>query len=494
MNTLRHWQDKIKEKRKQTSFQEYMRTFLSWSPTGFYRNGDFISIYPSNTGRVSIQKRQDFDASRDDVIKTGRDYDFSKTFFENFQSLLLDVKLPNLYHVGNNENCDFVDTAVNSKDSYLSFIVAWDCSDVQYSFMVRENSTNVLNSSYVVTNNSSVYSSSAVTNSMNIFYSRYISNSNNIWFSSNLVGCRECLFCEWLENVSYAIENKTYPKEEYFEKKKKLLNQKEKFDMYFTKVSKIWAIHASKNCSGSSIMASENIQNGYFVNNMMNGRNVMFAGSESDGGNCYDVFAGWKWTKDCYGVVNFWWMPENIYCSYNIGFGSDIYYSMFLDDCSFCFGCVGLLNKQYCIFNKQYTKEQWYKKIDQIFMQMEEEGMLGEYFSAELNPFYFNDTFAQLFGRFQKGEVIKNGFLWRDEPIKVDIPAGVEIVSFEDVSTYQWYNSKGVWNIDKTILQKAIKDSEGNYYKITSSEYDFLVKHELPIPTNHYLKRLQSLF
>jgi hypothetical protein len=31
--------------------------------------------------------------------------------------------------------------------------------------------------------------------------------------------------------------------------------------------------------------------------------------------------------------------------------------------CKDCFGCVGMFNKQYCIYNTQYTKEEYQEKI-----------------------------------------------------------------------------------------------------------------------------------
>ena len=94
-----------------------------------------------------------------------------------------------------------------------------------------------------------------------------------------------------------------------------------------------------------------------------------------------------------------------------------------LQDCSFCLGCIGLKNKSYCILNKQYTKEEWEEKACEIFASMEADGTLGEFFPASMNPFYFNDTLAYLIDdSFTKEEVEKEGYLWRDEPIKVDIP------------------------------------------------------------------------
>lgn len=41
-------------------------------------------------------------------------------------------------------------------------------------------------------------------------------------------------------------------------------------------------------------------------------------------------------------------------------------HSIFLINSSYCFGCVGLKNKTYCIFNKQYTQEEYEKKIARL--------------------------------------------------------------------------------------------------------------------------------
>ncbi len=51
-----------------------------------------------------------------------------------------------------------------------------------------------------------------------------------------------------------------------------------------------------------------------------------------------------------------------------------------MENCKFCIGCIGLRNKEYCILNKQYTKEEREKKADEIFSRMETDGTLGEFF------------------------------------------------------------------------------------------------------------------
>lgn len=44
----------------------------------------------------------------------------------------------------------------------------------------------------------------------------------------------------------------------------------------------------------------------------------------------------------------------------------DCHFCSLCISCSDCFGCVGLTHKQYCIFNKQYSKEEYYKKVAEL--------------------------------------------------------------------------------------------------------------------------------
>lgn len=48
---------------------------------------------------------------------------------------------------------------------------------------------------------------------------------------------------------------------------------------------------------------------------------------------------------------------------------TDCHFSAFLNSCSDCFGCVALTHKKYCIFNKQYTKDEYIKKIAELKKQ-----------------------------------------------------------------------------------------------------------------------------
>ena len=186
-----------------------------------------------------------------------------------------------------------------------------------------------------------------------------------------------------------------------------------------------------------------------------------------------------------------------------------------MEACSFCLWCIGLKNKSYCILNKQYTKEERYTKVDEIFTQMEKDWQLWEFFPASMNPFYFNDTAAYLIDNsFTKEEVTAKWYLRRDEPIKVDIPDWMEIVETSELDKYEgWQDSQGrvilnsfqdldaeinsAWHIrwiNADILKKVIQDEEWNVYRIIPMEYKFLVKHGLPLPRKHWLERMKENF
>jgi hypothetical protein len=119
-----------------------------------------------------------------------------------------------------------------------------------------------------------IYQSSAINNSYNIFYSKFISDSSDIWFSTNLIGCRECIFCEGLQNKKFYIENKEYSRDEYEAEKKNILKQKELFIDYFKKLTNKAINYGSKNSSGNAIYFCENVENGFFMSRLKNGRNV----------------------------------------------------------------------------------------------------------------------------------------------------------------------------------------------------------------------------
>jgi len=70
------------------------------------------------------------------------------------------------------------------------------------------------------------------------------------------------------------------------------------------------------------------------------------------------------------------------------------FYSSNCQSCSYIFGCSGLKHQSYCIFNKQYTKEEWETIVQQIIKKMQNEGTWGEFFDPKYALFAYNESHA----------------------------------------------------------------------------------------------------
>lgn len=152
MANLEKWEEKIKEKRSKTPFREFVKEIASWEVLNLYKNKGKISRYP-DTGRVKyLDDKEAVNASR-----YALDYDFEKSFFQNFQALYHIIPFQHVMQFGYaNENSDFSDAVFGAKNSYLSFVIGFGVENIAYSAYVIQNSTNVYNSFYVTSNCSNI--------------------------------------------------------------------------------------------------------------------------------------------------------------------------------------------------------------------------------------------------------------------------------------------------------------------------------------------------
>jgi hypothetical protein len=75
--------------------------------------------------------------------------------------------------------------------------------------------------------------------------------------------------------------------------------------------------------------------------------------------------------------------------------------------CQDCFSCIGLKNKQYCIFNKQYTKAEYEKTVAHLIKKMQTDGERGEWFPKEFSPFAYNESFAHFYDQATEQDALK---------------------------------------------------------------------------------------
>jgi len=418
----------------------------------------------------------------------GVDYDFTKPFFFQFNEL--QKKVPRLYAMvtecvnseyingaAYNKNCYLIFASDHNEDSFYSHSIfycknVFECLGVRYS----EFSAECIDCEKI----------------SNCFYSQDCADSFNLYFCKNCIGCNDCIGSVNLRNKSYCIFNEQHKKEDYLKKIKEMqLGSLNNFKNIMNRSLEFYLQFPVKYFHGKNNINSI----GDYIIHSKNSFNI-FDGEDVEDSKYLYIVNKVKDSYDGYAVV------ENVelnleVISHNSSFskfclsfwnGSYGTYSDTCENCTNVFGCIGLRNKQYCILNRQYTKEKYEKLIPEIIKHMEDmpyadkNGVVykfGEFFPTELSPFAYNETVAQEFFPLNKIEALTKNNIWIEPEVK---NYNVTIKSEQLLDN--------VNNIEDSICNEVIGCAhEGKCndlcitaFRITFSEYQFYKKMNLPLP------------
>ncbi|MCM2339203.1 MAG: hypothetical protein NDI62_01975 [Burkholderiales bacterium] len=417
------------------------------------------------------------------------EYDWNKPFFEQWISLVKKVPLIQLWKF-NNINSDYINFSTDDKNCYLSSSIL-DCENVDYSYAL-DKSQNVLDSLFC---NKLIWCYEN-TDSVNNYNSIFLENCNGCIDSAFLFDCSNCQDCflsSNLRNKKYMIRNVQYSKGEYEEKKSNFIigdfRSLSTLLKEFNKIKKENTLHKyiqtlnSVNYSGNNI---ENSKNALFSFNVNNSQDVKYVIRSAGNKDTMDMFGGVQTESSYEGVAPSFKGSGSLFGMTNRA-SHDIKYSFLSISSHDLFGCVALRNKQYCILNKQYTKEEYEELIPKIIQHMNDmpyidsKGRIyryGEFFPPELSPFAYNETIAQEYFPLTKEEAIKEGYKWKD---KEERNYNIDIKT-EDIPN-------DIKDVDDSILNKVIEceHKECNHqcteaFKIIPNELQFYKRMNLPIP------------
>jgi hypothetical protein len=311
-------------------------------------------------------------------------------------------------------------------------------------------------------------------------------NCTDCYFVSDCSGCTECILCTNLIRKSYCIENKQYSKEEYFEKKKELIDgSSSKLKKLFEKFLQLRAGRIVKfshtvnceNCTGDYLKNSKDCVNCYDVSESQDLENIVYAFKAKD---CLEGALLGHGTELCFNIISTPGGAYNSKCSFFVTDSSDTEYCEFIIGCKNVFGCVGLRKKQYCILNKQYTKSEYEILREKIVSHMtrsthstsseSSNGEWGQFFPSSLSDFNYNESSAYDYFPMSKEEALAQGYKWKDEEQKVSQAATVKVPdNILDVGD----------DFIKEVLQCEGCDRN---YKILAQELDFYKRVGIPIP------------
>ena len=375
---------------------------------------DIISIYsPDKPYKVYDQKEWWGDGWSG--FDFGRDVDFSGLFLPQVDTLLHSV--PHLARYAfDTVGSDYVNGANSIKDSYLCFN-ATNLEDCFYC-SISDYAKDCMDCSFVI----SLEHCYACTNCTHSFVLSFSYNSHHCsesMFLSDCQNCQNCFACTNLVNRKYCIFNMEYSQQEYKHRIDELFAKKnhhtlyEEFLLFARKYPKKYASCLQTVDTVGNYITEVN--NSYAIFDSFNVENSKYVSYINHSKDCMDYDIYGEQSELIYEAIM---TGSNIYksafCFANWSGSSDIYYSVFTEGCTCCFGCVSLRHKSYCILNKQYTKEEYETIVPRIIAHMRETDEWGEFFPASISPFGYNETVAQEHFPLTRTEALAKGFNWSD--------------------------------------------------------------------------------
>ncbi len=426
-----------------------------------------------------------------DAKDYGQNFDFSRDFFPQWKELY--YKTPRMaMAVSHCENSDYAPFYIYTKNGYMAVSCCYS-EDICYSYQANR-SRDCMDCS-LCDECELGYQNINCKNCFEVKFSSFSRNCSSSWFLNNCIGCSDCFGCINLRNKQYYFLNKRYSREEYFKKLKELnltsgktlADLPAKF-LNFTRKNphRYFYGENNENCTGNDIFNCKNSKECFECFSLEDCR---YCGPfPSPGGkDCYDTMysPNSELLCDVLSGVNGYDLSFSI-------FSWDIKNSLYLKECFYSgnlFGCVGLKKSQYCIFNKQYTKEEYFKLRDQIIEHMKKTGEWGEFFPAKLSPFAYNETVAQEY--FTLPDPVKSGLQPDENGFFQSPDLNFKYKWKEEKQSFQYTGPKyeipdDIADVPDDIVNKVLEcERSGKFYRIQPAELRFYRKMNLPIPRLH---------
>ena len=441
-----------------------------------------ISIYSPDKSFIVYSQEAWWSDSWDSRVY-GRDFDFSRSFFDQFYELRKAVPRLALMNV-RSENSEYCNITNSDKNCYLVFGGDF-CEDCMYSIfsMYCKDTMDV----YWVNKSEMTYDCIDCTQCYNIKYCQYSHRCRDSVFLFECRSCENCAFSVGLRNKQYHIFNKPYSKEEYFKKMRtfrfdswnEVQKMKNEFDTFRLQFPHLYAhILNCENVTGDNIVNAKNCFNCFDI--------------EGPAQDFKDVFLGGYNASDCLSCDHVGFKSQLFYEmvgsieGYNCAFctfswnSKNTWYCDMVANCHDLFGCSSMHNASYCILNKQYSEGEYFDLRARIIEHMKKNQEWGEFFPMKQSLFAYNETVAQDYFPLDRDEAVSQGLFWYTDA--------------EEVSTISQNISDSIHDVSDDILLKTlICEKTGKPYKIIPQELKFYRRFSIPIPrfapeTRHRLR------
>lgn len=441
---------------------------------------EFISPYSDVP--FPVYQPDEWLADKWDECDYAKEIDWNRPFFEQLEELFNTVPRQGQFICpGTLENSEYVNCAGYLKDCYL--VAETDYNEkCMYGNRVFHNMS-VVDCSTIF-HSELCYECIDCTKCHSCLYSIDCLNCSDCVASKSCIGCRDCIGCMNLRQGQYRIFNEQFTKEEYKKRKEEMkLNtttgvrnlRKKAAEFFLTQPHRYVEMENVQNCSGDHLFNSKNshecvdctdLEDCKYCARVFNVKSAMDYTSWGD--KSERIFQCGSCGDNAYNLR---------YCTTCVTNNTDLTYCGHCTTCKNCFGCVAMRKKQYCILNKQYSKEEYEDLEKKLIEYMKKTGEWGEYFPKSFNPFGYNETLAAEYFPLGKEEALAKGYRWKD---MVDEKPDVEQV----IPGSQLPES--IADIPDDILNWAVTCEEtGRPFRVIKQELEFYRQMDIPVPHYH---------
>ena len=199
----------------------YIRRLLDRNEYNLYRRKcdatgeSIISIYREDAP-FSVYKQDYWKSDSFDALQYGRDFDFSRPFFEQYEELRRSV--PHLAMVNSSSvNSEYTNQAQDNKDCYM-LVTSGRNEMCIYGSWCQDNY--FLCDCYMAGKCELCYECIDITKCSQCGWVHNCTDCVNVYFSNDCRGCTDCFGCVGLRNKQYYWFNENIGKEEYLKRAK----------------------------------------------------------------------------------------------------------------------------------------------------------------------------------------------------------------------------------------------------------------------------------
>ena len=402
-----------------------------------------------------------------------KDYDFSKSFFEQYRKLQMEVPRLGLMAI-QNVRSDYTNGSAENKDCYLIFASDYN-EDCLYGRLLQRDKQCI--DCAFLHESELCYECIDCRKCFKCMFSEQCQDSTDLLFCYNLRNSNNCIFCANGRNISNSILNIKYNKEEYEKKKSEILEsyesiEKAKKEFEGLKKKTIRKFATQTKCHNVTGDYLHNCHDGVMLFDTYDAKNCSYmkdTESPTDSWDCNNYYYKPVFGYNIMGALEGSMMKNSAF----------VFYCNEVEYCDNChhlssgIGCISIRKGNHMILNKQYSKEEYLEIKEKIEEQFKKEGIFGQFFSPEVAPFAYNESLIQDFFPLSKEEAIKRGFNWQDRTTGT---FGKETIKKNNIPNK-------ISDVNENILDEILICEECNKnFKIVEAELTFYKKMGLPLP------------